>query len=75
MLDIEPCLLYVIGADPTDPVLKCGNPQLTRLIKLERKRKLFFVRLGEGCSMQDHIKSTSDELSAIGLHARKESSI
>ena len=65
MLDIEPCLLYVIGADPTDPVKVWKAPadqfqRKTWANKLERKRKLFSMRLGEGCSMQDHIKSTTE---------------
>jgi hypothetical protein len=74
VLAIQPSLLYVIGADPTDPVkvwkvLADQFQRKTWANKLELKRKLFSMRLGEGGSMQDHIKSMTevcDELSAIG---------
>ena len=49
VLDIEPCLLYVIGADPTDPV-KVWKAPADQANKLERKRKLFFYEVGRrGC--------------------------
>ena len=74
VLAIQPSLLYVIGADPTDPVKvwKALADQFQRKTwanKFELKRNHFSMRLGEGGSMQDHIKSMTevcDELSAIG---------
>ena len=74
VLAMEPSLLYLVGPDPTDPVVvwrtladqfQCK----TWANKLELKRKLFSLRLVEGGSVQQHIKFMSeicDELSAIG---------
>ena len=52
VMAIEPSLLYVIGADPTDPVkvwkvLADQFQRKTWANKLELKRKLFSMRLGE----------------------------
>ena len=74
VLAMEPSLLYLVGSDPTDPVvvwraLADQFQQNTWANKLELKRKLFSLRLAEGGSVQQHIKSMSeicDELSAIG---------
>ena len=74
VLAVEPSLLYVIGADPTDPVvvwkaLADQFPHKTLANKLELKRKLFSMRLAERGSVQQHIKSLTevcDELSVIG---------
>ena len=74
VLAVEPSLLYLIGADPTDPakVWKALADQFQRKTwanKLELKRKLFSMRLGERGSVQDHIKAMTelcDELAAIG---------
>ena len=80
VLTIEPSLLYLIGTDPTDPVkvwkdLANQFQRKTWANKLELKRKLFSMRLGEGGSIQDHIKSMTevcDELSAIGEPVNEE---
>ena len=80
VLAVEPSLLYVIGADPTDPVVvwKALADQFQRKTwanKLELKRKLFSMRLAEGGSVQGHIKSLTevcDELSAIGEPVKEE---
>ena len=74
VLAMEPCLLYLIGNDPTDPVAvwRVLSEQFQRKTwanKLELKRKLFLLRLAEGGSVQDHIKIMTeicDELLAIG---------
>ena len=74
VLAIEPNLLYVIGPDPSDPakVWKALADQFQRKTwanKLELKWKLFSMRLSEGDSVQDHVKSMTevcDELTAIG---------
>ena len=61
VLAIEPNLLYLIGANPTDPVVvwnafadqfQCK----TWVNKLELKCKLFSMRLAEGGSVQEHVK-------------------
>ena len=62
VLAVEPSLLYLIGTDPMDPVVvwKALADQFQRKTwanKLELKRKLFSMRLAEGCSVQEHIKS------------------
>ena len=83
VLAIEPSLLYVIGAVPMDPVKiwKALADQFQRKTwanKLELKRKLFSMRLGQGGSMHDRIKSTTDvcnELSAIGDTVNEEDRI
>ena len=61
----EPSLLYMIGADPSGPlkVWKALADQFQRKSwanKLELKRKLFSMRLSEGGSVQDHIKSMTE---------------
>ena len=73
-LAVEPSLLYLIGSDPTDPVVvwrtladqfQCK----TWANKLELKRKLFSLRLAEGGSVQEHVKlmiEICEELSVIG---------
>ena len=74
VLAMEPSLLYLVGPDPTDPVVvwRALADQFQRKTwanKLELKRKLFSLRLAEGGSVQQHIKFMSeicDELSAIG---------
>ena len=74
VLAIEPSLLYLVGADPTDPVIVWGTladqfQRKTWANKLELKRKLFSMRLAEGGSVQEHIKYMTeicDELSVIG---------
>ena len=74
VLAMEPSLLYLVGPDPTDPVVvwRALADQFQRNTwanKLELKRKLFSLRLAEGGSVQQHIKCMSeicDELSAIG---------
>ena len=74
VLAIEPSLLHLTGADPTDPVVvwKALTDQFqckTWANKLELKRKLFSMRLAEGGLVQDHIKYMTeicDELSVIG---------
>ena len=80
VLAVEPRLLYLIGVDPTDPVVvwKALADQFQRKTwanKLELKRKLFSMRLAEGGLVQDHIKSLTevcDELSVIGEPVKEE---
>ena len=80
VLAVEPTLLYLIGTDPTDPVvvwkaLADQFQQKTWANKLELKRKLFSLRLADGGSVQDHIKTMTevcDELSAIGETVKEE---
>ena len=80
VLAVEPSLLYLIGADPTDPVkvwkrLADQFQRKTWANKLELKRKLFSIRLGERGSVHNHIKSMTevcDELSAIGEPVNEE---
>jgi len=80
VLAVEPSLLYLIGADPTDPVVvwKALADQFQRKTwanKLELKRKLFSMTLAEGGSVQDHIKAMTevcDELSVIGEPVKEE---
>ena len=80
MLAVEPSLLYLIGADPTDPVVvwKALANHFQRdpwANKLELKRKLFSMRLAEGGSVQNHIKSLTevcDQLSAVGEPVKEE---
>ena len=75
VLAMEPCLLYFVGNDLTDPVavwrvLSTEQFQCkTWANKLELKRRLFSLRLAEGGSVQDHIEIMTemcDELAEIG---------
>ena len=74
VLAMEPSLLYLVGPDPTNPLVvwRALADQFqckTWANKLELKQKLFSLQLAEGRSVQQHIKFMSeicDELSAIG---------
>ena len=74
VLMIDPKLIYLLGADPTDPVVvwKRLEEQFQRKTwanKLHLRRKLFSLRLKEGGCMSQHIKALTeifDELSVIG---------
>ena len=82
---MEPNLLYQVRSDPTDPrkVWNTLADQLQRKTwenKLQLKRKLpvFSMRLNEGGSVQEHIKSMTvlcDELSAIGETVNEENRV
>ena len=70
VLAVDPSLLYLIGTDPKDPVAVFEGQfqRNTWANKLELKRKLFSLRLADGGSVQDHIKTMTeifDKLSAI----------
>ena len=74
VLTVEPSLLYLIGSDPTDPVVVWRTladqfQRKTWANKLELKRKLFSLRLAEGGSVHEHVKLMTEiceELSVIG---------
>ena len=80
MLGVEPSLLYLIDADPTDPVvvwkaLADHFQRNTWANKLELKRKLFSMKLEEGGSVQDHIKSlmeVCDQLAVVSEPVKEE---
>ena len=80
VLAIDPSLLYLIGADPKDPVVvwKALADQFQRKTwanKLELKWKLFSLRLADGGSVQDHIKAMTevfDELTVMDDPVKEE---
>ena len=80
VLAVDPSLLYLIGTDPKDPVavwkaFEGQFQQNTWANKLELKRKLFSLRLADGGSVQDHIKTMTeifDKLSAIDEPVKEE---
>ena len=80
VLAMNPSLLYLIGADPKDPevVWKALANQFQRNTwanKLELKRKLFSLRLTDGRSVQEYIKTMTeifDELSVIDEPVKEE---
>lgn len=73
VLSIEPSLLYLLGANPEDPVvvwkkLRDHFQKKTWANKLEFRRKLYALRLKDGESVQEHIKRMTEifeELSVI----------
>ena len=73
VLSIEPSLLYLLGANPEDPVvvwkkLRDHFQKKTWANKLELRRKLYALRLKDGESVQEHIKRMTEifeELSVI----------
>lgn len=73
VLAIEPSLLYLLG-DPQDPVvvwekLERQFQKKTWANKLSLGRRLYCLKLGEGDSVQDHIKKMTEifgELSVVG---------
>ena len=74
VLAVESSLLYLIGSDPTDPVVVWRTladqfQRKTWANKLELKQKLFSLQLAEGGSVQEHVKLMTEifeELSVIG---------
>lgn len=79
VLSVDPSLLYLIE-EPTDPVVvwkKLGSQfqKKSWANKLELRRKLYSLRLKEGGSVQDHIKSMTEifnSLSVIGSPVSEE---
>ena len=82
VLAIEPSLLYLIG-DPESPVtvwrkLADQFQKKTWANKLALRRKLFSLRLKDGDSIQDHVKSMTEifnELSVIGAEMDEEDKV
>ena len=80
VLAVEPSLLYLIGSDPTDPVVVWRTladqfQHKTWANKLELKRKLFSLQLAEEGSVQEHVKLMTEiceELSVIGVAISEE---
>ena len=65
VLSMDPSLLYLLGADPVDPVLvwKKLSEQFQKRTwanKLVLRRKLHSLRLKEGDSVQEHIKAMTE---------------
>lgn len=67
LLSIEPSLLYLLGANPEDPVVVCNGVSLEIIFsgrhganKLELRRKLYALRLKDGESVQEHIKKMTE---------------
>ena len=83
VLAVDPKLLYLIGGDPEDPVvvwraLANQFQRNTWANKLELKRKLFSLKLADGGSVQDHIKTMTevfDKLSAIDEPVKEEDTV
>ena len=73
VLSVEPSLLYLLG-EPVDPrivweKLRDQFQKKTWANKLSLRRRLYSLRLKNGDSMQDHIKSLTeifDELAVVG---------
>ena len=73
VLSVDPCLLYLIG-DPVDPVavwkkLEEQFQKKSWINRLNLRRKLHSLRLKDGESVEDHIKTmleTFNELSIVG---------
>ena len=71
VLSIEPSLLYLIG-EPKNPITvwkKLGDhfQKKTWANKLELRRKLHSLRLKEGESVQEHIKSLTEVFEALSV--------
>ena len=68
VLSIEPSLLYLIG-EPITVWKKLGDhfQKKTWANKLELRRKLHSLRLKEGESVQEHIKSLTDVFEALSV--------
>ena len=82
VLSTEPSLLYLIG-DPENPVtvwrkLADQFQKKTWANKLALRRKLYSLRLKDGDSVQDHVKSMTEifnELSVIGVEMDEEDKV
>ena len=74
VLSFDPSLLYLIGADPEDPVEVWGILQrqfqrITWANKLSLRRRLHSLHLRDGDSVQGHIKAMTElfnELAVVG---------
>ena len=74
VLSIDPALLYLIGADPVDPITVWGALQKqfqrkTWSNKLSLRRRLHSLHLRDDDSVQDHIKAMTElfnELAIVG---------
>ena len=72
VLAIDPTLLYLIGADPKDPQavwtkLEEQFQRKTWANKLQLRRKLFALKLKEGESVNEHIKTMSEIFAALSV--------
>lgn len=72
VLSIEPSLLYLLGADPDDPVavwkkLRDHFQRKTWANKLELRRKLYALRLKEGEPVQEHIKKMTELFEGLSV--------
>ena len=82
VLNIDPSLLYIIG-DPTDPTIvwKKLADQFQKKSwanKLNLRRRLFQLRLDEGCSVNSHIKTMTEifqELAVMGDNINDEEKV
>ena len=71
VLSVDPCLLYLIG-DPVDPVavwkkLEEQFQKKSWINRLNLRRKLHCLRLKDGESVQDHIKTIWRRLTSCQL--------
>ena len=74
VLSVDPSLLYLVGADPEDPVvvwnkLKEQFQKKSWVNRLNLRRKLHSLKLNDSGSVQDHVKTmmeTFHELSVVG---------
>ena len=74
VLSVDPSLLYLVGADPEDPVvvwnkLKEQFQKKSWVNRLNLRRKLHSLKLKDSGSVQDHVKTmmeTFHELSVVG---------
>ena len=74
VLSVDPSLLYLVGADPDDPVivwnkLKEQFQKKSWVNRLNLRRKLHSLKLNDSESVQEHIKTmmeTFHELSVVG---------
>ena len=74
VLSVDPLLLYLVGADPEDPVvvwnkLKEQFQKKSWVSRLNLRRKLHSLKLNDSGSVQDHVKTmmeTFHELSVVG---------
>ena len=70
MLSIAPSLLYLLG-DPTDPAVVWDKRSLqfqrkTWANKLALRRRLHSLRLKEGQSIQEHVKTMTEIVTIVG---------
>ena len=76
VLSVDPSLLYLVGADPEDPVvvwnkLKEQFQKKSWVNRLNLRRKLHSLKLNDSGSVQDHVKTMMETFMSSQLSVNR----